>query len=219
MRNDRGGTRAMQRAMRTMELRIINGHYQLRCSQRLNLQQLHAVLHHQGRLYNGRPTMLSCRMMGKRVQFFPNGTIQVLAGNMTPLDFVRLRGMIREQLTTYSSVNAAAATPALIQLSTWNVNNIVVYFNLSSTYNFNGILCSAHVSYEPELFPALLLAKWATARVTLFPNGKGIVTGVRSLFQAMTVLRHVLADVKHWRRRPRQGHARARDRGGDDDLH
>ena len=88
-----------------MELRIINGHYLLRCRQRLNLQQLHAVLLHQGRLYNGRPTMLSCRLMGKRVQFFPNGTIQVLADNLTPLDFVRLRGKIRDSPTVVPKRN------------------------------------------------------------------------------------------------------------------
>ena len=36
-----------------------------------------------GKLHQGRPTMLSCRMMTKRVQFFPKGTIQLLSGGVT----------------------------------------------------------------------------------------------------------------------------------------
>ena len=57
-------------------------------------------------------------------------------------------------------------------------------------------MCSDRMSYEPELFPALLLAKWPTARVTLFQNGKGIVTGVRHPRHAMDVIFEVLTALK-----------------------
>ena len=104
-------------------------------------------------------------------------------------------------------MNAAAMTPTAIQVTTWSVNNVVIYFELNTSFTFTGITCNACVSYEPELFPALLLAKSRTARVTLFPNGKGIVTGVRSVLSAQTVLKaviHDLSDRFRRRRRPCQ---------------
>ena len=174
-------------------LRIINGHYQLRCDQHLRLQQLKTLLP-SSRLHMGRPTMLSCRIVGKRVMFFPNGSIQILAGNMTPTHFDRLQLVIRRLLSTYTSVNAV--TPTVIHVSKWIVNNLVVYFDLHSSFTFNGILCNGRISYEPELFPALLLSKKSTAHVTLFQNGKGIVTGVRSTVEAIHVLQDILIDLK-----------------------
>ena len=185
---------ATSHELRPTALRVINGHYQLRCDQCLDLQQLQAVLP-MGRLYIGRPTMLSCQLLGKRVQFFPNGTIQVLAGKMTAWHFQRLHVMIRDHLRRYSSVKAATTTPNVIQVTQWFVNNIVIYFELNTSFTFTGITCNGCVSYEPELFPALLLAKSRTARVTLFPNGKGIVTGVRSVLSARTVLNTVIRDL------------------------
>ena len=182
-----------------VKARIVNGHYQLRCDQHLNLHQLKVLLP-EGRLYMGRPTMLSCRLMGKRVLFFPSGTIQVLAGNMTSMHFERLHAMICE-LLTYSSTNPAVAT--VIRVSPWTVNNMVVYFELCSTFTFSGLLCNGRLSYEPELFPALLVSKKANVHVTLFQNGKGVVTGVRSALKAIDALQELVLELRHRvRRRP-----------------
>ena len=186
--------RTMTTATVRAHLRVINGHYQLRCDQRLHLPQLKTLLP-SGRLHTGRPTMLSCRILGKRVMFFPNGTIQVLAGNMTPSHFDRLQVVIRRLLTSYTTMNSV--TPTVIHVSQWIVNNLVVYFDLRSSFVFSGMLCNGRISYEPELFPALLLSKKSTAHVTLFPNGKGIVTGVRSPTAAVEVLQDILLDLKH----------------------
>ena len=80
-----------------------------------------------------------------------------------------------------------------IRVSPWCVNNLVVYFELDSRFTFKGITCSSTVSFEPEIFPALLLAELKTSsHVTLFANGKGIVTGVRSVDSARTVLQTVI---------------------------
>ena len=139
--------------------------------------------------------MVSCRMMGKRVMFFPNGTIQVLGGKMSPSHFRDLHAMIRRLLRSYTLANGATKT--LIRVSSWIVNNLVVYFDLCSGLTFTGIVCNGRISYEPELFPALLLSKGKSVHVTLFPNGKGIVTGVRRSVDAIEVLQDILVDFKH----------------------
>ena len=77
------------------------------------------------------------------------------------------------------------------------MNNLVVYFDLRSVFTFTGILCNGRISYEPELFPALLLSKKSTTHVTLFQNGKGIVTGVRRPVEAIEVLQDILKDLKY----------------------
>ena len=143
--------------------------------------------------------MLSCRLIGKRVLFFPSGKIQVLAGNMTPFHFKRIHTMICQLLTMYSSVNPAIST--VIRVSPWTVNNIVVYFELHSSFTFSGLLCNGQISYEPELFPALLASKKANTHVTLFSNGKGVVTGIRSASKAIDALQDILVDLKHRARR------------------
>ena len=58
-------------------------------------------------------------------------------------------------------------------------------------------MCNGRISYEPELFPALLLSKRENVHVTLFSSGKGIVTGVRRLSEATEVLQIILCDLKH----------------------
>lgn len=93
---------------------------------------------------------------------------------------------------TYSST-----TNGVTHVSSWIVNNLVVYFDLCSVFTFSNILCNGRISYEPELFPALLLSKRRNAHVTLFPNGKGIVTGVRHPAEAVDVLQDIIGDLKH----------------------
>ena len=80
---------------------------------------------------------------------------------------------------------------------------MVVYFELCSTFTFSGLLCNGRLSYEPELFPALLVSKKANVHVTLFQNGKGVVTGVRSALKAIDALQELVLELRHRvRRRP-----------------
>ena len=76
----------------------------------------------------------------------------------------------------------------MIQLSPWKVNNCVCEFDFNRRFKFEKIPCDKDFSYEPELFPAALISKWAPAHVTLFSNGKGLVTGVKSETEAMSYL-------------------------------
>lgn len=163
----------------SLSMRVVNAHYQMRCSRRIDLQQLAKVV--DGKLYRGRPTMLSCRMMGKRIQFFPNGTIQILGGGVTKSLLTTMTQMVSHLLSQCISM-------ADFSLSPWTVNNIVFYFNLFQLFSVDHIMCSKDVSYEPELFPAILICKWQPAHITLFPNGRGMITGIKLPKQALDIV-------------------------------
>ena len=163
-------------------LRLINAHHQLRCNHRIDLQRLSELVGENGKLHRGRPTMLTCRITAKRVQFFPNGTVQVLGGGVTPFLLSHLRQKI------YYLLHLCNFPPRKIHLTQWTLNNAVYSFNLGKTFNFNYVCCDQFFSYEPELFPAALISKWAPIHVTLFPNGKGMITGSTSSVKANQIL-------------------------------
>ena len=79
-----------------------------------------------------------------------------------------------------------------MSLSPWKVNNFVVHFSFPTRFIFKNMVSSSSLSYEPELFPALLMTKWHGAHVTLFPNGEGILTGVRDGDSVKSTLQDVL---------------------------
>ena len=66
-----------------------------------------------------------------------------------------------------------------------------MYFTLQNHFKFDSLICNKDISYEPELFPALLIAKWAPVHVTLFPNGKGMITGIKRRQEAQQVLQQL----------------------------
>ena len=170
------------------KFRIVNGHYQLLCGQRLDLKRLKSIVKN-GTLYLARPTMLSCHLLGKRTQFFPNGTIQILAGGMSPRLLQSIHGKIYHLLNLYAS-------PLHIHLNQWTVTNLVITFNLQHRFLFNKLVCNGRLSYEPELFPALLLSKVKAPHITLFPNGKGVITGIRQCSEAISALQEALIYIK-----------------------
>lgn len=72
------------------------------------------------------------------------------------------------------------------------MNNVVFHFDFGRRFKFNRILCSKDFSYEPELFPAALISKWTPVHITLFANGKGMITGLTTAIEAFHYLREVL---------------------------
>ena len=74
----------------------------------------------------------------------------------------------------------------------------MVHFDLNSNFSFNKLVCNGRVSYEPEIFPAALISKWRSSskHVTLFPNGKGIITGIHRRSQAIAILQDIIVDFK-----------------------
>ena len=131
--------------------------------------------------------MLTCRIMAKRVQFFPSDTVQILGGNVTPSLLCRIHRKICHLL------NLCNLNP-LPQVTDWKVNNIVSSFNFKKKFHFKKMKCNKHFSFEPELFPAALISKWTPAHVTLFHNGKGMITGVKSEDDA----RHIIKEIPNF---------------------
>ena len=72
-------------------------------------------------------------------------------------------------------------------LSKWTVRNLVISshlnkgISLSKTSNYE-------LSYEPELFPAMLISRWLPVHVAVFHTGKVIVTGLTSEMQVLPLL-------------------------------
>ena len=83
-----------------------------------------------------------------------------------------------------------------MHLSQWIVTNLVVTFHIEHRFLFNKLVCNGRLSYEPELFPALLLSKAKAPHVTLFPNGKGVITGIRQCSEAISALQEALTYIK-----------------------
>ena len=167
--------------MQEPQLKLVNGHYQLRCQRPINLQRLSDIVGANGKLHRGRPTMLICRMKTKRVQFFPNGTVQILGGGVTPFLLHHLTFQISHIL---HQCNLTLPPPIL----RWKVNNLVFHFDFMTRIKFTKCLCTKDFSYEPELFPAALISKWHPAHVTVFSNGKGMITGVKTHDEALYIL-------------------------------
>ena len=161
-------------------LREINVHYQMSCGHPIDLRRQSKIVDKRGRLHQSRPTMLSCRFLKKRIQFFPNGSVQLLGGGVTP-------ALLSQALTVIQSLLNLIDIEC--KLSSWKINNIVFHFNLNHRFKLEKLLNNYEFSYEPELFPAALISKWQPAHVTLFPNGKGVITGVKQEEDALTVLR------------------------------
>ena len=82
-------------------------------------------------------------------------------------------------------------------MTQWTVNNIVFHFDFAQRFKLNTRWCNKDFSYEPELFPAALISKWKPAHVTLFPNGKGMITGVRSEQTALKILHELSIFFQH----------------------
>lgn len=165
-------------------LSMVNAHYQMKLEEAINLHEMAKIV--KGNLHLGRPTMLTCRILAKRVQFFPNGAIQLLGGKITHSIMKKVTMVIYLLLRQYnSSIN-------LSQMK-WTCNNIVFKFLLFRAVNMKKVSCSKDISFEPELFPAMLLSKWRPAHVTLFHNGHGMITGVKDQKTASSII-HKLCD-------------------------
>ena len=65
---------------------------------------------------------------------------------------------------------------------------MVFCFTTNYRPKMNNILCTKNVFFEPEIFPAILLSTWKPAHVTLFANGRGMITGVKNKVTAIETL-------------------------------
>ena len=62
------------------------------------------------------------------------------------------------------------------------------------------VTCTKDIFFEPELFPAMLLSQWRPGHVTLFPNGHGMITGVKDRKAAVAIIHKLCDFITHDRR-------------------
>lgn len=138
-----------------------------------NLEELHRQFG--GSLYLGRPEMLLLRMSnGRNVQLHRQGAIQIL-GRVRQQEAQAMRREVLQQLQIRN------ASPLVIV-------NIVIRAQLMKKKVCLRKINDTNVFYETEIFPAALIDKWKPAHVSVFHNGKLVLTGVRTVEKCYEIL-------------------------------
>ena len=148
----------------------------------IDLETLHYHLP-QSKLLRGRPRMLVIRLTnGRNIQIFQNGKIQVLGAIS---NFVAQQMKCELQLKLNQIQNKKSSTKVqAIKIPNWMISNLVVSININQRLKLSSIPYSDHfMSYEPEIFPALLINYLKPVHVAVFHNGKIIVTGLKLVNQ------------------------------------
>ena len=65
-----------------------------------------------------------------------------------------------------------------------SVRNLVLQCDLQRQFTFENMVINRDFYYNPEQFPAAVIRKWRPAHVTLFCNGKAMITGIKSFSEA-----------------------------------
>ncbi len=158
-------------------VRVVNMMRTMKTTGPIDLEGLHHTCG--GKLHRGRPEMLVLpTSVGRNIQLFRNGTIQILGAVAEDAVAIMCRELIHR---------------THLPLSPMKISNVVMSAQLKKTPNLSIIQCSnAHVFYEIEVFPAVLIRTWEPAHVALFHNGHVIVTGIKSLDEGYHVLRQLL---------------------------
>ena len=163
--------------------RVVNMLRQIRLNSKVDLESLHPLLPN-SKLYRGRPHMLLVKMSnGRNVQIFRNGTVQIL-GALSRSAAQSMRCELQRTLRRIWKKQTCV-------LSNLIVSNLVI----SSHFNEHISLpkCSNHeLTYEPELFPAMLISRWLPVHVAVFHTGKVIVTGLTCETQVLPMLSAVI---------------------------
>lgn len=165
-------------------MKVVNCHYQMRYNGRINLEKLEKKLP-DSKFYRGRPKMLTCLLTEKRrrVQFFSSGTIQIMGNNY------KKEEILQEVYTLVCRLLSEIAYPtATVTVTPPKVTNIVVKFDLKHNYKFRDCVSNKNFSYEPEIFPAALISYWRPSHITLFANGRGMITGIKTELQAQKII-------------------------------
>ena len=154
---------------------IINVFWQMKAAEPLDLEWLQWSVT-DAKLYTGRPHMLSWKSEHGRVQFFPNGSIQLI-GNISDSQAMKLYKIIRQLVE--------------MEVSMPSIKNIVLRVKLSKRQTLSTIPSNKDITYNSELFPAALITRWHPAHVSVFQSGEAIVTGVKSKEQASNIISDV----------------------------
>ena len=151
-------------------VRVVNCLRECRLDIRIDLERLYQQMK-RGKLYHGRPQMLVLPMSsGRNLQIFVSGVIQFM-GHVTHR--VAL-GMRDELLHRLRQLYPQLPTPTV------TLKNLVVCAQLNRSISLHRLShSSSKATYEPELFPALLLRRFMPVHVVVFHTGRCVLTGPR----------------------------------------
>lgn len=175
-------------AMDQRRYTIVNMLRRMKLYSKITLNTLHQHIPN-SKLYRGRPQMLVVKMSnGRNLQMFQNGTVQIL-GALSHSSAQSMRSELQRILRRiWKRENCL--------ISHLSVDNIVISTQLNKDITFANIHASNHeLSYEPEIFPAVLINHWLPVHVAVFHNGKVIITGLKSEIQADNILDSIFAYV------------------------
>ena len=79
-----------------------------------------------------------------------------------------------------------APTPVTVTIPT--IKNMVIHLDMKRAYDFDGYVSNGDMTFLPELFPAAMITKWYPTHVTLFGNGKAMITGVKSFSELRSII-------------------------------
>ena len=149
--------------MRTMKLQTV-----------IDLEDLHNTFP-QSKYLRGRPQMVLIQLSNKRnIQVFRNGTIQLL-GAISNSDAQSIKCEIEAKLLPTLQVENLRTFP------NWKISNIVASIDLHCNLRLSKVTASdSCMTFEPEIFPALLIDLLHPIHIAAFHNGKVILTGLKS---------------------------------------
>ena len=127
-----------------------------------------------------RPKLLVINMScGRNIQLFPNGCAQVL-GNVS---LSNAKSMSDELIHYLRQLYPH------IQMGPLTLKNLVVSARLNAPVHLHRLKrSSSTLSYEPELFPAMLLRRYHPVHIAVFHTGRCIITGLHSVEQGQRIV-------------------------------
>ena len=158
---------------------------QMKVDCEIDLENLFVTLDNT-KLYGGRPEMVLVKMNnGRNLQIFRSGVIQIL-GALSHSDAVSMRYEVKHRLKKLAKMENC-------QMSDLTLKNMVVSAQLSRNVSFRNIKTgNKTIQYDGETFPAALITKWRPAHVSVFRNGKVVITGLKTQSHTYFILNSLL---------------------------
>ena len=160
-------------------IQTINFMRVLRLDIRIDIEKVYNLLG-KGKLYRGRPQMLVMKMKNSRnLQLFPSGVIQVM-GNHSHSEALSM---------CYEIINHLRKIYPQVRMKMLTLKNLVVSAQLKANIPLHRVKSSSsNLSYEVELFPAMLIRRFYPVHIAVFHTGRCILTGLKSIQQANDIV-------------------------------
>ena len=157
---------------------------------RIDLEEVHTCIP-QSTFLKGRPRMVVIKLTnGRNIQIFQNGKIQLL-GAISNSVALQMKYELQQKLTPI--LEKMQILNRQVTISEWKVTNLVVSVDIKHRLKLTNVISSSYdMSYEPEIFPALLIKRLKPIHIAAFHSGKLILTGLKSVSQIPFILEQLL---------------------------